>query len=183
MSSHFILHPQSAPYVRRPFHYLTIPFLGNLSSFQTINLFALFCRILVYRFKILSTHDKSFQGRCPAIRRPTRSQPLDSITLPLRCQKEHEVLFEGKSLTLVVLCTSTALRRIALCVRLLLDKEKFIGYAIRFLSAQVFDSPFRQTSAMPFYHRVVVGSCRILPDVRFCRLFHVSSRNSAPRSR
>ena len=38
-------------------------------------------------------------GRCPCHSATHQGATLDSITLPLRCQKEHEVLFADKSLS------------------------------------------------------------------------------------
>ena len=85
--------------------------------------------IILGYYQLTASHSR---GVAPPFGAPPGASPWTRLPLPLGCQKEREVLFEGKSLTLVVLCTSTALRRLALCVRLLLDKEKFIGYATRF---------------------------------------------------
>lgn len=70
-------------------HSITLPFLfwATCHLFKQSTFSPSFVVYWFIIFWILSAHDKSFQGRCPAIRRPTRSQPLDSITATARVPK------------------------------------------------------------------------------------------------
>lgn len=100
MYSRFIRIRDLLPLVRR---YISLPshsFFGQPVIFSNNQSFRplLSCIDLSFfeYYQLTTSHSRGFT---PPFGAPTRVRPWTRLPLPLGCQKEHEVLFEGKSLS------------------------------------------------------------------------------------